>query len=100
MRITRHSFLGLNDGSRFSCMIPHKLNQIDQGLRGKQHHMWLRSWARGWHTGNGEIRPVPGQGEQKAILTAEGYPRLLLVPEDPEDASLLPAGWTFLSQDG
>ena len=81
-------------------MIPHKLNQIDQGLRGKQYQRRLRSGVREWHTGDGKIRPMPGQGEEETILTAEGYPHHLLVPEDTENASLLPTGWTFFSQDG
>lgn len=80
-------------------MIPHQPNQLDQGLRGKQHRIRLCSETGGRHKGNGKVCPVPGQGEEEAILTAKDDPGFLLVPEDPADASPLPAGATLLSQD-
>jgi hypothetical protein len=80
-------------------MIPHKLNQLDQGLWGKQRRVWLFSWARGRHKRDGKVRPVPGQGEQETVLTTEDDPGLGLSPEDAADASLLPAGGTLLGQD-
>jgi len=78
-------------------MISHKANQLDQGLRGEQRRGRLLSRAKGWH--RREVRPVPGQGEQEAILTAENDPGFCFPPEDPADASSLPAGGTLLSQD-
>ena len=80
-------------------MIPHKLNQFDQGLGGEQRRVRVLSRARGRYKGNGKVRPMPGQGEQEAILTAEDHPGFLLVPEDAADASPLPAGGTLLGQD-
>lgn len=80
-------------------MIPHKLNQLDQGLRGEQRRVRLLSGPRGLHKGDGKVRPVPGQGEEEAILTAEDDPGFLLAPEDPTDPSPLPAGRALLSQD-
>ena len=80
-------------------MISHKLHQFDQGLWGEQHWgRWL-SRARGRHTGDGKVRPAPGQGEQEAILAAQNDPGFLLVPEDAADTSFLPAGGTLLGQD-
>jgi hypothetical protein len=80
-------------------MIAHKLHQFDQGLWGEQQRIPWLSRARGRHTGDGKVRPVPGQGEQEAILTAQNDPGVLLVPEDAADASFLPAGGTLLGQD-
>ena len=80
-------------------MIPHKLNQFDQGLWGEQRRVRLLSRARGRYKGNGKVRPVPGQGEQEPILTAQDDPGFLLAPEDAADASPLPAGGTLLGQD-
>ena len=80
-------------------MIPHKLNQLDQGLRGEQRRIRLHSGAGKRRKGDGKVCPLPGQGEQEAILTAENNPGFLLAPEDPADASLLPAGETLLGQD-
>ena len=79
-------------------MISHKLNQLDQGLRGEQRRGWLRSGAEGRRKGDGKVRPVPGQGEQETILTTEDHPGSLLAPEDAVDASRLPAGGTLLGQ--
>ena len=80
-------------------MIPHKSGQLDQGLRGEQRRGWVRSGAGKRRKGDGKIRPVPGQGEQEAILTAEDDPGLSPTPEDAADASPLPAGGTLLGQD-
>ena len=80
-------------------MISHKPNQFDQGLWGEQRRVRLPSRPRGRCKGNGKVRPVPGQGEQEAILTAQDDPGFLLAPEDAADASLLPAGETLLGQD-
>jgi hypothetical protein len=80
-------------------MIPHKLNQLDQGLRGEQRRVRLRSGAGKRRKGNGKVRPVPGQAEQEAILTTKDDPGLLLAPEDTTDAPRLPAGGTLLGQD-
>ena len=80
-------------------MIPHKLNQLDQGLRGEQRRIRLHSGAGKRRKGDGKVCPLPGQGEQEAILTAEDDPGLLLAPEDTADASPLPAGGTLLGQD-
>lgn len=80
-------------------MIPHKLNQLDQGLRGEQRRGRLLRRARRWHKRDGKVCPVPGQGEEEAILTAENYPGFLLAPEDTADASPLPASGTLLGQD-
>jgi hypothetical protein len=80
-------------------MIPHKLNQLDQGLWGQQRRVRGLSQARGRHSRDGKVRPVPGQGKQEAILTAQDDPGFLLAPEDAADASLLPAGATLLGQD-
>jgi hypothetical protein len=80
-------------------MIAHKLHQTDQDLRGEQRRARLRIGTGGRHKGNGKVRPVPGQGEQEAILTAEDDPGILLTPEDATDAPPLPAGGTLLGQD-
>ncbi len=80
-------------------MIPHKPHQLDQGLRGEQRWTRVRIGAGRWCKGDGKVRPVPGQGEQETILTAEDDPRSLLAPEDAADASPLPAGGTLLGQD-
>ena len=80
-------------------MIPHKLNQLDQGLWGEQRRIRLLSRARGRHKGDGKVHPVPGQGEEEAILTAQDDPGFLLAPEDAADASPLSASGTLLGQD-
>ena len=80
-------------------MIAHKLNQSDQDLRGEQRRGRLRIGTGGRRKGDRKVRPVPGQGEQEAILTAEDHPGFLLVPEDAADASPLPAARTLLGQD-
>jgi hypothetical protein len=80
-------------------MIPHKLNQLDQGLWGQQRWVHWLSQLRGRYTRDGKICPVPGQEKQEAILRAQDDPGFPLAPEDAADASLLPAGTTLLSQD-
>jgi hypothetical protein len=80
-------------------MIPQKPNQLDQGLRGEKGWGRSRIGTGGRRKGYGKVRPVPGQGKQETILTAEDYPGSLLAPEDAADASHLPAGGTLLSQD-
>ncbi len=80
-------------------MIPHKLNQLDQGLWGEKGWAWSRIGTGGRRKGYGKVRPVPRQGEQEPILTAEDDPGLGLSPEDTADASPLPAGGILLSQD-
>jgi hypothetical protein len=80
-------------------MIAHKLYQLDQRLRGKQDRARSRMCIRRRRKGGGKIRPVPGQGEQKTVLTTEKHPGLLLAPKDTADASRLPAGGTLLGQD-
>jgi hypothetical protein len=80
-------------------MIPYKLNQLDQGLWSEQCRVWVLSRAGGRHRRDGKVCPVPGQGEEEAILTAQDNPGLLLAPEDAADTSLLPAGGTLLGQD-
>ncbi len=80
-------------------MIPHKPHKLDQGLWGEKD--WTRSLKHigGWHNGQGKIRPVPGQGKQETVLTAEDHPGSLLAPEDAAHASRLSAGGTLLGQD-
>jgi hypothetical protein len=80
-------------------MIPHKSNQLDQGLWGEKDWVRLLKHSRGRQKGPGKVRPVPGQGEQETILAAEEHPGSLLAPEDAADASRLPAGGTLLGQD-
>lgn len=80
-------------------MIPYKLKQLDERLRGEPHQIWLCRWVRGRHKRDGKVRPLPGQGEQESILTAQDDPRFLLAPEDAADASSLPAGRALLGQD-
>ncbi len=80
-------------------MIPHKPHQLDQGLRGEKGWVRSRIGTRERRKGYGKVRPVPGQGKQETILTAEDYPGSLLAPEDAADASRLPAGGTLLGQD-
>ncbi len=80
-------------------MIPYKLNHLDQGLWSEQCRVRMLSRARGRHRRDGKVCPVPGQGEEEAILTAQDSPGFLLAPEDAADASLLPAGGTLLGQD-
>ena len=98
-RIIRPSFLSPPGRPLLSCMIAHKANQLDQGLRGEQRRARVRIGAGRWRKGYGKVHPVPGQGEQETILTTEDYPGLLLAPEDTADASRLPAGGTLLGQD-
>jgi hypothetical protein len=80
-------------------MIPHKPNQLDQGLWGEKDRARLLKGTGGRRAGQGKVRPVPGQGEQETILTTEDHPGSLLAPEDAADASRLPAGGTLLGQD-
>ena len=80
-------------------MIPHKPHQLDKRLRGEKGWARSRIGTGGRRKGYGKVRPVPGQAEQKTILTAEDDPGLGLSPEDAADASPLPAGGTLLGQD-
>jgi hypothetical protein len=80
-------------------MIPHKPNEIDEGLWGEQGWRRLLSGVGGWHGRKGKIRPLPGQGEQEPIVTAQDYPGFLSAPEHTTNASPLSAGGTLLSQD-
>jgi hypothetical protein len=80
-------------------MIPYKLNQLDQGLWSEQCRVRVLSRVRGRHRRDRKVCPVPGQGEEEAILTAQHNPGVLLAPEDAADVSLLPAGCHLLSQD-
>jgi hypothetical protein len=98
-RIIRPSFLSLPGRLRFSCMIPHKPHQLDQGLRGEKGRAQGHIDTGGRRMGYGKVRPVPGQAEQEAILTTEDDPGLSLSPEDAADAPCLPAGGTLLGQD-
>jgi hypothetical protein len=65
---------------------------------GKQDRARSRMCIRRRRKGGGKIRPVPGQGEQKTILTTQKHPGLGLSPKDTADASHLPAGGTLLGQ--
>jgi len=80
-------------------MIPHTPNKLYQGLWGEQDRARSLKRTRGRRKGQGKVRPVPGQGEQETILTAEDHPGGLLAPKDAADASRLPAGGTLLGQD-
>lgn len=80
-------------------MIPHKPNQLDERLRSEERWGQWFGRVRGLPTGDGEIRPLPGQGEQETIVTAQDHPGFLVAPEDPTDVSPLPTGGTLFSQD-
>jgi hypothetical protein len=80
-------------------MIPYKSHKLYQGLWGEKDRAWFLKRTRGRRAGHGKVCPVPGQGEQETILTAEDHPGFLLAPEDAADASRLPAGGTLLGQD-
>jgi hypothetical protein len=80
-------------------MIPHQPHQLDKRLRGEKSRARLCIGTGRQRMGYGKVRPVPGQAEQKTILTAEDDPGLGLSPEDTADASPLPAGGTLLGQD-
>jgi hypothetical protein len=79
-------------------MIAHKLHQLDQRLWSKQDRARSRMRIRRMRHGGGKVRPVPGQGEQKTILTTQKHPGFLLAPEDVADASRLPTCGTLLGQ--
>lgn len=80
-------------------MIPHQPHQLSQSLWGEQDRARSRICTGGRWKGYGKVRPVPGQGEQETILTAEDHPGSLLTPEDAADASRLPASRALLGQD-
>ncbi len=80
-------------------MIPHKPHQLDQRLWGQQDRARSRMCISRRRKGDGKVRPMPGQGELKTIVTTEDHPGLLLAPEDASDASSLPASGTLLGQD-
>jgi hypothetical protein len=80
-------------------MISHKPHQLDKRLRSEKGWAGSRMGTGGRRMGYGKVRPVPGQGEQETILTAQDDPGLGLAPEDAADASPLPAGATLLRQD-
>jgi hypothetical protein len=93
------SFLSRPGRSRLSCTIPHKPHEFHQGLGSEQDRGRSRLCDRGWQKGQGKVCPLPGEGKQETILTAQDDPGLLLAPEDAADASPLPAGGTLLGQD-
>ena len=80
-------------------MIAHKSYKLDQSLWGEKDRARSLKHTRGGWNRQGKVRPVPGQGKQETILTAEDDPGGLLAPEDTADASPLPAGRTLLGQD-
>ena len=80
-------------------MIPHKPHQLDEGLWGQQYRARGLSQARRRVKGHGKVRPVPGEGEQEAIVTAQNHPGLGHSPEDASDAPLLSAGGALFGHD-
>ena len=80
-------------------MIPHKPHQLDEGLWGQQYRARGLSRARRRVKGHGKVRPVPGYGEQEAILTAQNHPGFGFAPEDAYDAPLLSVGGTLFGHD-
>jgi hypothetical protein len=55
--------------------------------------------SRGRWKGQRKVCPLPGEGKQLTVLTAQDYPGSFLAPEDSVDAPRLPAGRTLLGKD-
>jgi hypothetical protein len=99
VRIILPSFLSCPGRSRLSCTIPHKPHEFHQGLRSQKDREQVLRCFRGRHRRDGKVCPLPGEGKQLTVLTAQDHPGLFLAPEDVADASRLPAGGTLLGQD-